>query len=91
MTDIDKKNIYNELVNLLTSYCDTCMDKHQKEKILLCAFKLDLIDYAETNNYNTVDELWESIARTLGITLDGTTYVNANNKCNCKNGVCSLC
>lgn len=91
MTDIDKKNIYNELVNLLTSYCDTCMDKHQKEKILLCAFKLDLIDYAETNNYDTVDDLWESIARTLGIKLDGTTYIGTNDKCNCKNGVCSLC
>lgn len=91
MTDIDKKNIYNELVNLLTNYCDTCLDKHQKEKILLCAFKLELIDYAEKNNYDEVDELWESIARTLGITLDGKHSINPIRKCNCSNGVCSLC
>ena len=91
MTDIDKKNIYNELVNLLTNYCDTCLDKHQKEKILLCAFKLELIDYAEKNNYDEVDELWESIARTLGITLDGEQSINPIRKCNCSNGVCSIC
>ena len=32
LTEQDKKNIYNAMVNLLSSYCDTCMDKHQKEK-----------------------------------------------------------
>lgn len=90
MTEENKKNIYNELVNLLTSYCDTCMDKHQKEKILLCAFKLELIEYAETNGYDS-NEMWESIARTLGMKLDGTVYVSTSNKCNCKNGVCTLC
>lgn len=90
MTDIDKKNIYNELLNLLTSYCDTCMDKHQMEKILLCAFKLDLIEYA-TNNEEDTEELWSSLARTLGIALDGEVHTVSTNKCNCSNGVCSLC
>ena len=55
MTDKDKKNIYNAMVNLLLSYCDTCMDKHQKEKILMCAFKLELIDYAEQYAQGDVD------------------------------------
>lgn len=90
MTEQDKKNIYNKLVDLLTLYCNTCLDKHQKEKILLCAFKLELIDYAEANNLGEADELWESIARTLGVTLDSNTYT-VPNKCNCANGVCSLC
>lgn len=90
MTEIDKKNIYNELVNLLTLHCDTCNDKHQMEKILLCAFKLDLIEYAEANDYDTVEELWTSLARTLGVVLDGEYHIS-NNKCNCKNGVCTLC
>ena len=90
MTEENKKDIYNELVNLLTLYCDTCMDKHQKEKILLCAFKLELIEYAEANGYDS-DEMWESIARTLGMKLEGTVYVSTSNKYNCKNGVCTLC
>lgn len=90
MTEQNKKNIYNKLVDLLTLYCNTCLDKHQKEKILMCAFKLQLIEYAETNDQDNVEELWESIARTLGIQLDGVNY-KYNNKCNCANGVCSLC
>lgn len=90
MTDIDKKNIYNALVNLLTMQCNTCLDKHQLEKIMLCTFKLQLIDYAEKNGQST-DELYESLARTLGIKLDGTIQTVSKIKCNCKNGVCSLC
>jgi hypothetical protein len=90
MTDKDKKNIYNALVNLLTGYCNTCMDKHQKEKILMCAFKLELIDYAEQYAQGDVDELWESIARTLGVSLEDGTVVPSK-KCNCSNGVCALC
>lgn len=91
MTEIDKKNIYNELVNLLTTYCNTCLDKHQKEKILLCAFKLELINFAEENNYDDIDELWESIARTLGVTLGSEHNTTSIKKCNCSNGVCSIC
>ena len=90
MTDIDKKNIYNELVNLLTTYCDTCTDKNQKDKILLCAFKLELITFAEQNNYDDSDELWESIARTLGIKLDGEQRSSVK-KCDCANGMCAVC
>ena len=91
MTTVDKENIYKALINLLSLYCDTCMDKHQMEKILLCAFKLDLIEYAETNNTVDVDELWESLARTLKVKLDGQVQTISTNKCNCVNGVCSLC
>ena len=90
MTDKDKKNIYNAMVNLLSSYCDTCMDKHQKEKILMCAFKLELIEYAEKYAQGDTEDLWESIARTLGLSLEDGTTVHRN-KCNCSNGVCSLC
>lgn len=90
MTDVDKKNIYNALVDLLTVHCNTCLDKHQMEKILLCTFKMQLIEYAENNGQDTV-ELYDSLCRTLGLKLDGTVQTIANRKCNCKNGVCSLC
>ena len=91
MTTVDKENIYKALINLLSLYCNTCIDKHQMEKILLCTFKLDLIEYAETNNTGDVDELWESLARTLKVKLDGQVQTISTNKCNCVNGVCSLC
>lgn len=90
MTETDKKNIYSAMVNLLTLHCDTCMDKHQKEKILICAYKFELIEYAEKNSLDNVNELWESLARTLGVSLEHPTVISKN-KCNCVNGVCSLC
>lgn len=90
MTEQDKKNIYNKLVELLTLKCNTCLDKYQKEKILLCAFKLELIEFAEANNLEEIDELWESIARTLGVKI-GSNIKMIQNKCNCINGVCTLC
>ena len=89
MTDQDKKNIYSKLTDLLTLYCNTCLDNKQKEKILVCAFKLQLIEYAEANDPYNVDQLWESISRTLGV--GESKNISACNKCKCANGVCSLC
>ena len=31
----DEKNLYYQKVNTLVSFCYTCLDKHQKEKILM--------------------------------------------------------
>ena len=91
MTTTDKNNIYTALINLLTSYCDVCIDKHQMEKILLSAFKLDLIEYAGSNDADNVEDLWISLAKTLGIKLNDSIQVNLTNKCDCVNGICSLC
>lgn len=92
MTTENKNEIYKGLFNLLTSYCNTCLDKNQKEKMLLCTFKLELIQYAETSgNHETADELWESIARILGMSMVGDTYKLKTDKCNCVNGVCTIC
>lgn len=95
MTDIDKKNIYTALVDLLTIHCNTCLDKHQMEKILLCTFKLQLIEYEEQNNEDAW-ELWESLARTLGIKISAplmphSLRASGQSTCNCSNGVCTLC
>lgn len=90
MTQQDKKNIYNKLVELLTFECNTCLDKAKKEKILFAAFKLELIEYAETNGLDTVDDLWNELARLLEVNANGTVSA-PKSKCNCKNGVCSLC
>lgn len=91
MSDERKKDIYLKLVDLLTNHCDTCLDKHRYEKILLCAFKLDLIEYATENNYTNIDELWESLAKTVDSSLDNHMITQVNSGCNCINGVCALC
>ena len=91
MTTTDKENIYKELIDLLTSYCDTCLDKNRMDKILLSAFKLDLIEYAEENNTEDVESLWESLAKTLGVKSCSCTEACASNNCGCINVMCSLC
>lgn len=48
MTETDKQNIYDALVQLLTVQCNTCIDKGRKDKIMLCAFILELINYSES-------------------------------------------
>lgn len=90
MTEQHKKEIYSKLVDLLTVYCNTCLDKHQKEKILLATFKLELINYAEVNDTDNVDQLWEDLARILGVKISDLRC-EPERKCNCVNGVCSLC
>lgn len=46
----DEKNLYYQKVNTLINFCYTCLDKHQKEKILMLQFKSQLLDYAKANN-----------------------------------------
>ena len=89
MTDTDKKNIYKALVDLTTSYCNTCLDKMQKEKMLLCILKLELIEYAEANELDNLEELWLELARLLNVSVDNIELVSYS-KCNCTNGMCGL-
>lgn len=89
MNDEGKKNIYEKLVELLTNYCSTCLDKQRMEKILLCAFKIDLIEYANENGHiDDAEKLLESLAKTLGVSTGENYSVNSYN---CSNGVCTLC
>lgn len=88
MTEQNKQNIYNALVDLLVTKCDTCNSKVQLEKILLCTFKLELINFAETNQYDDVEELWKSLAKTLNVNLVDDQSIFIEN--NCYNGVCKL-
>lgn len=93
---IDQKSLYYRKVNMLVTFCNTCLDKHQKEKILMCDFKSQLLDYAITNNL-TEDAIgfYVDICRLLDISL-GRTCCTYNRVQNCKscrtcvNGYCSL-
>lgn len=48
----DDNNIYSNIVNMLTSFCDTCLDKVQKEKVFLCSMRKSLFDYSVSQNYD---------------------------------------
>ena len=96
----DEKNLYYQKVNMLTTFCYTCLDKHQKEKILMLQFKSQLLDYAVSNRL-TEDaiEYYIDICRLLDIPSNHTCCKynrvwNCHRPCktcrSCCNGCCSL-
>lgn len=93
---IDQKNLYSRKVNMLVTFCNTCLDKHQKEKILMCDFKSRLLEYALANQL-TEDAIdyYVDLCRLLEIPLEHTccTYNRITNcrVCrSCSNGCCTL-
>lgn len=96
----DEKNLYYQKVNTLVSFCYTCLDKHQKEKILMLQFKSQLLDYAKANNL-TEDAIqyYIDMCRLLDIPSKHTCckynrIFNCHRLCktcrSCYNGCCQL-
>lgn len=91
---IDEKALYLGKVNLLTMFCDTCLDKHQKEKIVLCDFKSQLLEYALANNLiDDAIDLCYGISKLLGLkkSYSNCRASRISNCSICKNGYCQLC
>lgn len=93
----DKKELYYKSIDLLTEYCSTCLDKEQKEKLLLFILKDELLQYAISNNIlEDQVNMYKDIARLLKIDVISNKQ-NIIKKCNqskcktCCNGMCSLC
>lgn len=95
----DKQELYYKQIELLTEHCSTCLDKEQKEKIVLFILKYQLLQYAISNNL-LEDQInyYKDIARMLKIDVISNKQ-NINKVCNqsksicrsCCNGMCSLC
>lgn len=91
---IDLYNLYQAKVNMLTSYCSTCLDKHQKEMIVMCDFRSQLLNYALENGLtNDAIEHYIALSRMLNI-ADKYDCAKCSSKCikckTCQNGVCML-
>ena len=85
---IDKKAFYIASIQLLKTFCNTCLDKAQKEKITICDFKMNLLDYALENNIlDDSVQLCKELSRLLNLNTDNTL----NNCTVCKNGYCQIC
>lgn len=90
---INEGQLYLAKVNLLNNYCSTCLDKHQKENILLCEFKSNLLSYAiEHDLIEAAIDYYIDLCRLLGID-NKHCCATINNRFECKtcvNGCCSL-
>lgn len=96
----DDKELYYKEVELLTTYCSTCLDKEQKEGMVLFVLKKKLLDYAIENDL-VEDQIahYIDLARMLRIDTKFNAQsipVQCSGNCvglkkNCCNGYCSLC
>lgn len=92
----DKQELYYKSVELLVNHCSTCLDKEQKERIMLLVLKKQLLEYA-VNNSLLEDQVnyYKDIARMLKIDVISNKQNIINHKLSkcrtCCNRVCSLC
>lgn len=95
----DKQELYYKQIELLTEHCSTCLDKEQKEKIVLFILKYQLLQYAISNDL-LEDQInyYKDIARMLKIdVISNKQNINKvynqskSTCCSCCNGMCSLC
>lgn len=91
---IDFDNLYQTKVNALVYYCNTCLDKHQKETIVMCDFRSQLLNYALAHNLtNDAINHYIALVRMLNISdkHDCAKCLPTYEKCKvCKKGVCVL-
>lgn len=92
----DVNKMQDRFYNLLTNYCNTCIDKAQKERILTAFFRYTLMHQAEEiQDIETAAKLYLDLDRILNLKDHCKTECidncNPCNSCNtCKNGICSL-
>lgn len=93
----DDKELYYKEINLLTNFCSTCLDKHQKERIVLFMTKYHLLQYAIANDL-VEDQInyYIDLARMLNIDFKFNAKKamcsgNCKRIVKCCNGCCSLC
>ena len=91
----DDKELYYKEVGLLTEYCSTCLDQHQKERMVLFMTKYNLLEYAVANNLiEDQVEYYMDLARMLGIDYKYNAkpiQCGCNRIIKCCNNCCCLC
>lgn len=89
----DLKELYYKEIELLTTHCNTCLDKLQKEKIMLFMLKYQLFQYATDNNL-IEDQIkyYKDLIKMTNINVKPNTQAICSSTKNvCCNGVCELC
>lgn len=88
----DPNTLYEAEIKMLRSYCNTCLDDKQMQKVMILVFKRQLLEQAIATSHNK-----EAMQYYLDLVRLMDVYVNKkcdNNGCQeckvCFNGMCSL-
>jgi hypothetical protein len=91
---VDLVNLYQRKINMLETFCETCLDGVQKQKIVLCAFKSQLFEYAYENNLmDDAIQFYVDLCRLLEIPTAHVcgTYSKRTTRCStCTGNYCRL-
>lgn len=86
-----EESLYYAEVNLLTTYCHSCLDNKMKEKIMMFLFKKTLYDNAlELGLTDDADQYYKEMLNILDMRTCNCNII-CNNCKNCENGSCSIC
>lgn len=81
--------LYDAEVKMLHSYCSTCLDDRQMQKLMLVVFKRQLLEQAIATSHNKeAAQYYLDLVRLFGVSIN---KICNNNGCQkCSNGMCSL-
>ena len=85
----DPNTLYNAEIKMLHSYCNTCLDDKQMQKIMILVFKRQLLEQAIATSHNKeAMQYYLDLTRLMGVNVSKTNEGNGCQKC--INEVCSL-
>lgn len=88
----DPNTLYEAEIKMLRSYCDTCLDDKQMQKVMILVFKRQLLEQAITTSHNKeAMQYYLDLVRLMGVNVNKKCDNNGCQECKvCFNGMCSL-
>lgn len=88
----DPNTLYEAEIKMLRSYCNTCLDDKQMQKVMILVFKRQLLEQAIATSHNKeAMQYYLDLTRLMGVNVSKTNEGNGCQECKvCFNGMCSL-
>lgn len=88
----DPNTLYEAEIKMLRSYCNTCLDDKQMQKVMILVFKRQLLEQAIATSHNKeAMQYYLDLVRLMGVNVNKKCDNNECQECKvCFNGMCSL-
>lgn len=88
----DPNTLYEAEIKMLRSYCNTCLDDKQMQKVMILVFKRQLLEQAIATSHNKeAMQYYLDLVRLMGVNVNKKYDNNGCQECKvCFNGMCSL-
>lgn len=88
----DPNTLYEAEIKMLRSYCNTCLDDKQMQKVMILVFKRQLLEQAIATSHNKeAMQYYLDLVRLMGVYVNKKCDNNGCQECKvCFNGMCSL-